>query len=303
MRPLLALTGGSGFVGRHFAAAARQRGYRIRHLSRQCPGEQGDEWRHLDLAAADTGTPDLKGCTVLIHLAAHIPANHQDPAEAVRCWQVNALGTLHLVEAAIRDGVGRIMQASSANAYAPTVDPPDEAAPLFPRSRGYYLGSKIAQEIYATERCRAAGVMLQTLRLGSVYGEGQQSGALGAMMRAASGGTISVHGKGGFGSDLVSIADVVQAMLLLLGSEESGPFNIGSGMRTTIAELADLLARQTGAAVVHESATEEDWGFPPLNIDRLRGLGYCPAPLVDGLRGMLAGLEFSPAPYTNPLRC
>ncbi|WP_255326273.1 NAD(P)-dependent oxidoreductase [Sphingobium sp. EM0848] len=290
----MALTGGSGFIGRAFAEAARRSGYRIRHLSRQCPvGE--DEWCFLDLSASDIGSPDLKGCHALIHLAAHIPADHQDPAEAARCWQVNALGTLRLVEAAVRDGAGRIMQTSSANAYAPATNPPDESAPLFPRSRGYYLGSKIMQEIYATERCRAAGLMLQTLRLGSVYGPGQRSGALGAMMRAAAGGIIRVQGEGRFGSDLVPVKDVVQAMLLLLDSEESGPFNVGSGTRTTIAALAHFLAERTGAAITHEVADNEDWGFPALNIDRLRALGYRPTSLVDGLRGISVGLKISPS--------
>ncbi|PJG48152.1 epimerase [Sphingobium sp. LB126] len=291
MKPLLALTGGSGFIGRHFAEAARLCGYRIRHLSRQRPAGEGDEWRYLDLAEPDIGSPDLKGCSALIHLAAHIPTDHRDPVEAVRCWRVNALGTLHLVEAAVRDGVGRVMHAGSANAYAPTAVPPDENAPLFPGSRGYYLGSKILQEIYAAECCRTSGMMLQTLRLGSVYGPGQHGGALAAMVRAAAGGTIGVHGEGQFGSDLVAVDDVVQALLLLLESGASGPFNVGSGVRTTVAELADLLARQSGAVIRRETTGEEDWGFPALNIDRLRRHGYRPMPLAKGLSAMLDGLD------------
>lgn len=280
--PLLALTGGSGFVGRHFAAAARRSGWRIRHLARRSPAGPEDEWRSFDL---DTGEgADLTGCAALVHLAAYIPSDHRDLAAAERCWRINALGTLHLVDAAIRAGVGRIMQASSANAYAPTGRPPDEATPLFPPSRGYYLGSKVGQEIYAAERCRGEAVLLQTMRLASVYGPGQQSGALGLMMKAAaSGEPIRVHGGGAFGSDLVHVDDVAQAMLLLLGSGQAGAFNVGSGVRTTIAELAELLSEQTGAPIVHEGRAEEDWGFPALNIDRLKALGYQPRSLADGL--------------------
>ncbi|UZW54532.1 NAD(P)-dependent oxidoreductase [Sphingobium sp. JS3065] len=281
--PLLAMTGGSGFVGRHFATAARRAGWRIRHLGRRRPVGAVDEWAFLDLS--DVGEVALTGCAALVHLAAHIPADHGDLDEAERCWRINALGTLKLVDAAIRAGVGRIMLASSANAYAPAPDPPDEHAPLFPRSRGYYLGSKVAQEIYASERCRGQDVLLQTLRLASVYGPDQRSGAVGAMASAAaSGRAIRVHGSGAFGADLVHVDDVAQAMLLLLASEGAGPFNVGSGVRTTIAELARLLSGQTGAPVFHETGADgEDWGFPALNIDRLRALGYRPMPLADGL--------------------
>ncbi|APL95894.1 NAD(P)-dependent oxidoreductase [Sphingobium indicum] len=284
--PLLALTGGSGFVGRAFRPAVRRAGWRIRHLGRRPPpdADPADEWGFLDLAAVEDA--DLSGCAALVHLAAHIPTDHGDPAEAERCWRINALGTLRLVDAAIRAGVGRIMQASSANAYAPTGQPPDERAPLFPGSRGYYLGSKVCQEIYAAERCREEDVLLQTLRLASVYGPGQRSGALAAMAQAAaSGGPIRVRGGGGFGADLIHVDDVARAMLLLLGSENAGAFNVGSGVRTTIAELAQLLAERTGAPVVHDDGEGgEDWGFPALNIDRLRALGYRPMRLADGLK-------------------
>lgn len=287
--PLLALTGGSGFVGRVFAAAARRSGWRIRHLARCRPpdADPGDEWCFLDLDIVQA--PDLTGCAALVHLAAYIPSRHRDPAEAARCWRINALGTLHLADAAIRAGVGRMLHAGSANAYARTAMPPDEAAPLFPSSRGYYLGSKIGQEIYAAERCRGEDVLLQTVRLASVYGPGQQSGAPALMARAAAGGgPIRVHGTGASGSDLVHAGDVAQAMLLMLASEKAGAFNAGSGVRTTMAELARLLAARSGAAIVHEPAEEEeDWGFPALNIDRLRALGYRPTPLVQGLTEML----------------
>jgi len=72
--PLLALTGGSGFVGRAFAPAARRAGWRIRHLSRRPPPDvdPDDEWALLDLSAVEA--VELGGCAALVHLAAHIPS-------------------------------------------------------------------------------------------------------------------------------------------------------------------------------------------------------------------------------------
>jgi UDP-glucose 4-epimerase len=289
--PLLALTGGSGFIGRHFADALRRQGYRIRHLARCRPqaSDPQDEWRSFDLGAPDDARTSLSGCAALIHVAAHIPARHDDPEEAAHCLRVNALGTLHLVDAAVRAGVGRIIQTCSANAYAPTDGPPDEAAALFPRSRGFYLGSKIVQEIYAVERCRGSGVMLQTMRIGSSYGPGQQTGALAAMAGAAMRrDPIRVGGQGLFGADFVHVDDVVQALILLLESGEQGAFNVGSGVRTTIAELAQRLSALTGAPVIHEPADGQDRGFSALDVTRLGRLGYRPISLQDGVRSLLA---------------
>lgn len=290
---LLALTGGSGFIGQRFATLARARGYRIRQLARHESAvfAAGDEYRPLDLEALDSHAPVLDGCDALIHLAAHIPRDHHDPAEAARCWRVNAMGTLHLLEAAARGGVRQVVQTSSANAYAPGRTPPDEETALFPPSRGYYLGSKVLQEIYAAQYGRTAGLMIATVRLGSVYGPGQRSGALAVMARAAlGGGPIRIAGDGGFGSDLVWIDDVADALLLVLERETAGPFNVGSGGRTTIAELAEMLADLTHVPIRRDpvSDMEPDWGFPALNIGRLKGLGYNPTPIAAGLRAMLA---------------
>ncbi|WP_375196147.1 NAD-dependent epimerase/dehydratase family protein [Sphingobium sp.] len=288
---LLALTGGSGFIGRHFADALRRRGHRIRHLARSRPpaSEPQDEWRPFDLGAPDDARLSLSGCAALIHVAAHIPASHDDPEEAAHCLRVNALGTLHLVDAAVRAGVGRIVQTCSANAYAPSTDPPDEEAALFPRSRGYYLGSKIAQEIYAVERCRGSGVTLQTMRIASSYGPGQRAGALAAMAGAAMQvEPIRISGQGLFGADFVHVEDVVQALLLLLESGRQGAFNVGSGVRTTIAQLAQRLSALTGAPVIHEPSDGQDRGFSALDITRLGTLGYRPISLEDGLRSLLA---------------
>ena len=289
---LLALTGGSGFVGRHFAMAARARGYRIRHLARHESGafEDDDEFQPLDLEKTDHPPSLLEGCAALVHLAAHIPRNHDDPAEAARCWRVNALGTLQLLAAAARAGVTHIVQTSSANAYAASAIPPREDAALFPQSRGYYLGSKILQEIYAAHHARTAGAMLKTLRLASVYGPGQQSGAPAAMVRAAlAGGPVRITGDDGFGSDLVLVDDVAQALLIALESEAGGAFNVGSGVRTTIAALAQVLADITHVPIRRDPAGDAlpDWGFPALNIDRMKAMGYRPTPLAEGLRAML----------------
>lgn len=289
----IALTGGSGFIGKRFAAFARASGYRIRHLTRHAAGDfaPDDDVCPLDLEAPDHDAVNhLRDCAALVHLAAYTPRDHADPAAAERCWTINAAGTLRLIEAAAEAGIKRIVQTTGANAYAAGVDVPDENAPMFPRSRSYYLGSKILQEIYATEFCQTRGMALTTLRVASVYGPGQITGALGTMARAAlEGRPLEVIDGGQFGADLVHVDDVARVLMLALERDCPGPINVGSGVRTTIATVARMIANLTGAPVIEKpgNGTPGDTGFPPLDITRLRSLGYDPMPLSAGIADIL----------------
>lgn len=288
----IALTGGAGFIGKAFTAVARAKGYRIRHLTRHAAGEfpPDEEVCFFDLEASDLDAADLRGCAALVHLAAYTPRDHDDPAAAARCWTINAGGTLRLIEAAAEAGIKQIVQTTGANAYAAGVDVPDEEAPMFPRSRSYYLGSKILQEIYATEFCRTRGMALTTLRVASVYGPGQITGALGSMTRAAlEGRPIEIIDGGQFGADMVHVDDVAQTLLLAIERDWAGPINVGSGVRTTIATMARMIADMTGAPVIEKpgKGTTDDIGFPPIDITRLRSLGFNPMPLSTGLANIL----------------
>uniref|UniRef100_UPI0035CAE6D6 NAD-dependent epimerase/dehydratase family protein n=1 Tax=uncultured Sphingomonas sp. TaxID=158754 RepID=UPI0035CAE6D6 len=286
----IALTGGSGFIGRSFASHARAADVRIRQLGRRPPVDPRDEWVPFDLDAPGLDPDALAGCRTLVHLAGYIPARHDAIEEAERCLWTNALGTASLIDLAARQGVDHVIQTSSANAYAPGAASPNEGAALFPHSRRFYLGSKILQEIYATDVCCRAGLSLTTLRLGSVYGPGQAMGAVGAMAQAARlGDPIRVADAGRFGADLVHVDDVAALMTSCLARRLSETINVGSGERTTLATVAAILARMTGTPILIEplSSAGGDHGFPALDITRARALGYAPMPLATGLATML----------------
>jgi UDP-glucose 4-epimerase len=294
-RPLIAITGSTGFIGRRFVDAVRSRGYRVRHLTRSPdPTDTSDDVRHFNLLQNKIDPAALDDCETLVHLAAHIPADHFDPDEAERCWRANALGTLRLAEAAVQAGVRRFIQTTSANAYASWESAPVETAAMLPRSRGYYLGSKMLQEVYARELCGIRGVPLVTLRLGSVYGPGQQTGAVAALAGAfASGRPVALQDGGRFGADFVHVDDVVAALMLVTEGTYNEPFNVGSGVRTSILALARMLASkvEVSNSLIHlePETADGDSGFPALCIARIRSLGYSPRDLQVGLVSMVAG--------------
>ncbi|MGI5427109.1 NAD-dependent epimerase/dehydratase family protein [Streptomyces sp. CA-179760] len=106
----LLITGASGFVGSHVAAAAhRHPGVRVRQLSRRTPPGPASVHGDLDDPASLRGV--CADTDVLVHCATRISGD----AETLEA--VNDVGTRALVEEAVRSGVGRIVYVSTAAVY------------------------------------------------------------------------------------------------------------------------------------------------------------------------------------------
>ena len=297
---IIAVTGGTGSLGRRFVTAALTRGLRLRLLSRAGAASldserlKGIEHRRFDLSEP-FGAAVLDGCNMVVHLAAHIPRNHSDPAEAVACLMANGAGTARLLEAAEQAGISYFIHTTAANAYVEKERPIDETGALFPARRSpFYLASKVVQDIFAEHWRLKGSLEVATLRVSSLYGVGQSSGAITAMARTLlSGDRVRLAGGGGFSADFVTVDDVVDALLLFLSSRTGGTFNIASGRHSTIREVADCLATLTGAGseyvVVDGSAP--DAGFPAVDISRALACGFRPTGLADGLKALVAWLD------------
>ncbi len=114
-KSLVALTGGTGFVGKATLAALDRAGFAVRALARTVPKEAGSaEWVRGDLADREALANLVEGAEAVIHVAgvttAHKPAQFE---------QANVAGTLALVEAAAAAGVRRFVLVSSLSAREP----------------------------------------------------------------------------------------------------------------------------------------------------------------------------------------
>ena len=114
-RPLVALTGGTGFVGKATLTALERAGYAVRALARTVPqGMNPAEWVPGDLANRGALARLVEGAEAVIHVAGLTTA--RDPAQ----FEVaNVAGTLALVEAAAGAGVQRFVLVSSLSAREP----------------------------------------------------------------------------------------------------------------------------------------------------------------------------------------
>lgn len=211
----LLVTGASGFVGRHVAAAATRRGHRVLALARHAPPEGGAA---LDLAAPDAPAALdalLDGVDAVIHAAAALggdEAAHRRDTVAATGALVAALLARHA-----RGNAPALVLVSSIAVYDHRSLPEggllDEDTALEPRpgDRDAYCRAKLAQEALAREAA-AAGLRVWILRPGIVFGPGRLRNAhlgpsVGPVLLRTGGGALPVCAVGRCAEALVLAAE------------------------------------------------------------------------------------------------
>ncbi|HKU81251.1 MAG TPA: NAD-dependent epimerase/dehydratase family protein [Candidatus Tumulicola sp.] len=252
------VTGGAGFIGSHVVGDLLSAGHRVTVFDNFSSG------LHENLAAVRSDVEILIGDVLdrdaVVRAAAGKDAiSHQAAQlEITKCMedplgdlQTNLVGTINVLEAARRAGVERVVNASSACVYGQAVSPPsDEAGPHDPNWS--YGASKLAAEKYAQVFSNDYGFPVFSLRYGIVYGPREWYGRVLTIFlkRALEGKPPVVFGAGDQLRDFVYVDDVVAVHRACLESDLRGAhsFNVGTGIATSIAQLADLVCDATGIA-------------------------------------------------------
>ena len=255
MRALV--TGGAGFIGSNLVDALVARDHEVTVLDDLSTGKR--ENLHPAMAAgaelieADMRDPsavqdvvDRAEPDVVFHLAAQIDVRKSaaDPATDAR---INVEGTINLLQAVRAAGVPRLVNTSTGGAVygEGRIVPAPEDHPVAPEAP--YGQSKYAAEGYCELFGRLHGVSTISLRYGNVYGPRQdplgEAGVIAIFCgRLAEGERPIVFGDGLQTRDYIHVDDVVTANLAAAESDASGPFNIGTGVETTVLQLVEALA-------------------------------------------------------------
>jgi GDP-4-dehydro-6-deoxy-D-mannose reductase len=242
------VTGGKGFVGTWLLAHLQASGDDVVAVDREVDVTD----RRAVAAALEESTPDA-----VYHLAAHSHVGRSwDDPEAV--FRVNALGTLHLLEAARRlSRPPRVLLVSSAEVYGVIPEhrlPADEDTPLAPVSP--YAASKVAAEFLGLQAHLAHGLPVVRARPFNHIGPGQHEGFVvpslaKRIVEARRSGTTRVPvGNLSPRRDLTDVRDVVRAYRLLVEHGVPGDvYNICSGHAVSIAELAARMVELSGGGL------------------------------------------------------
>jgi UDP-glucose 4-epimerase len=150
--------------------------------------------------------------------------------------------------------------------------------------------SKLEGEMYARLCAEEGGPRVTVLRYSGVFGQGQRAGAIPTFIaRCARNEPLTLHAGGRPSSDYVWVEDVARANLLAMnrgGGESFAVFNIGSGIETTVATVAELIRELSGSSSeIHrsEDASPRDFRFA-YDIARARGgLAFAPTALETAL--------------------
>jgi nucleoside-diphosphate-sugar epimerase len=253
------VTGGAGFIGSNLVERLIGDGVQVRVLDNLSTGFLenlepflGDiDFKQGDVRDFDTLQEVMLGVEVVFHQAAvvSVPKSVEDPIEAA---MVNDLGTLHVLEAARRAGVRRVVFASSCAVYGDLPQLPKkenvETRPLSP-----YAASKLHGETYAFLYSDLYGLETVCLRYFNVYGPKQDptspySGVISIFMdRAARGELPTIFGDGEQFRDFVYVADVVQANLLAANRDNiaGAVINVGTGSSVTVNSLWESISQFT----------------------------------------------------------
>ncbi|KAA0083029.1 NAD-dependent epimerase/dehydratase family protein [Trinickia soli] len=294
------ILGARGFIGTHLVEALVRAGSFVRcfdqprggSLSRRYSGGasvehfEGDFLHDSDLISA------LEDIDVCFHLiSTTLPkSSNADPVFDV---ESNVLGTVKLLNLAIKSGVKKVVFVSSGGTVygVPQAVPIAETHPTDPVCS--YGVSKLAIEKYLAFFNKQHGLDYSVLRLANPFGEGQRTESsqgiiavfLGKILR---GEPVEVWGDGSVVRDYIYIDDVVDALLL---SSELGQgehvFNIGSGRGRSVNEVLDSLERATGLIADRRYLPPRSFDVPVsvLRIDRaFASLGW--APTVDFDEGL-----------------
>jgi UDP-glucose 4-epimerase len=247
MRALV--TGGAGFIGSHLVDALLARGDTVSVVDDLSSGRREHVPHGVPLHVADIAdigaAMEQERPEVVFHLAAQVDVRKSvaDPAHDAR---ENVAGTASVLEAARVAGARRVLLASTGGAlYGESVPlPTPEDAPLAPFSP--YGTSKAAAETYLALFTRLHGLSTMALRFGNVYGPRQdphgEAGVIAIFAGAAAEGRpVTIYGDGSQTRDYVYVGDVVSGFLAAADSDATGAVNIGTGVETTVLELAEAL--------------------------------------------------------------
>lgn len=293
MTGVVLVTGGFGYIGGRVAVALREAGWQVRLASRRqqaAPAWLSDAQSvALDVLDSEACARALQGVTAIVHLAA---VNEiESAADPEKALQVNTLGTLKLLRAAVAAGVERFVYFSTAHVYgAPLAG--DIAEQTLPRPvHPYAITHHAAEEfvLAAHDEHRLTGLVV---RLSNGFGAPTHAGvdrwtllANDLCRQAVQARQLTLRSSGVQRRDFITLNDVGRAVCHLLhlpgGECRDGLFNLGGECALSVWEMAQRIAQRCQATLGFTPALSRpepraDEMALPLNyqMDKLKQSGF-----------------------------
>lgn len=244
------ITGAAGFVGSHLAKSLLRDGYAVRGFVRPTKDTSVLEQLGVEIARGDltdftSVERALEGCDQVYHLAALTSRQKPSRKEAMA---VNCEGTGHVVRAALKAGVSRMVYSSTAGVYGVISNAPvDEASPVNPDSP--YQEAKVAGEALVLAAYRDHRFPVVIARFPGVLGRGSMSWV--PLFRAIGTGKFRIIGSGCNHTHTGHILDVVDGLRRCGETPdiEGRCYLLAGNTATRIDEFVELFAKELGVSI------------------------------------------------------
>jgi UDP-glucose 4-epimerase len=235
------ITGGSGFIGSHLIKYLRDKGYNVLNvdIASQLSSEKIDIREYNALKKIFEYTKP----NVVVHLAA-IASVPQCEYETDLCFSTNVIGTLNIAKLS-KNFNAKLVFASSAAVYGkPEILPIPVAHPLRPNN--FYGLTKLLGEFLVRYYLPDNHVIF---RIFNVYGENCKRSyvipdTIKKIMKKMN--PVPMKGTGEEERDFVYVKDACEAFYTAINTNVVGTFNLGTGRKVKIKELARMIAELMG---------------------------------------------------------
>jgi len=300
------VTGGAGFIGCNLVRTLVEKyGAKVTVLDNLFTGDSENlvgiehEFIHGSIEDKALVSHCVKGKDIVFHLAAHniIISNHTPEDDL----NVNVGGSYNVFESCLKHNIQRVVYTSSSSIYGnPSTLPVKEEDPK--HFLNFYSASKYSAEVYAKTFHEVFQLPVTILRYSNVFGSYQTSanpycGVIGKFIEAAlKGSPLKVHGDGQQTRDYTFIDDAVDATIraALYPQAIGQDYNIGTGIETSVNDLAKAIIRLTKSSSIIKHVENRDIDnirYRCININKsVRDINY--QPLYDLQKGLNSTIQW-----------
>ena len=247
------VTGGAGFIGSHIVDELITQGHKVAvvdDLSEGSLQNLNPEARLFDVSINDASALEEAFAEVRPEVVSHHAAQisvRNSMYDPTRDAKVNIIGSLNLLQAAVKHDVERFIFASTSAVYSkPQQLPMSESHPMMPES--VYGVSKLSVENFIRLYSATYGIKHKIFRYGNVFGPRQNPHGEAGVVAIFAGQFLrgeqpTIFGDGTKTRDYVFVSDVVSASIAALGDAgDNGTYNIARGIGVSDYEMFDTIA-------------------------------------------------------------